>query len=383
MREATIDSVRARFTALNGSLIHFDGPAGTQTPDSVIEAISRYLFTTNANLGGKFETSVETDAMLAAARSAIASFLGAAPGDLTFGANMTSLNFSLSRVASRNWQAGDEVVVTRLDHDANISPWLEIAHDRGVIVKFAELDGECRIDLNHLESLISKRTRVVAFPLAANSLGTVTPVTDIAEVAHAVGALAWADAVHYAPHCPINVSALECDVVLCSPYKFFGPHLGVAWLQQEACSAWRPYKVRSHPDQPGKRHETGTQPHELICGLTAAIEYINDVGWEFIQTHERLLGQLFLRGLSATGWKLHGPPTMERRVSTFALSPPDETPAEAALRLADAGFAVSHGTSYAAEVYKHLKLPEGAVRVGIVHTNTQEEVEQLLAALPH
>ena len=380
--DVTIEAVLDRFHTLNVPLAYFDGPAGTQVPDSVLEAVSGYMLAANANVGGKFLTSMVTDDVVAAARAAASDLLGVFSDEVIFGANMTTLNFALSRTAARDWQAGDEVVATKLDHDANIAPWLELAEDKGIVVKLADLDAECRIDLDHLRSLVTERTKVVAFPMASNGVGTITPVEEIVRIAHDAGALAWVDAVHYAPHGDIEIPEVGCDVLLCSPYKFYGPHLGLAWARRDLLTGWRPYKVRPQSEAPGQRHETGTLPHELLCGFVATVEYLHGVGWGFITRHERMLGQRFLDGLPE-GWKLHGPPTMEGRVSTFALSPPDgETPEEAATRLGAAGFAVWHGDNYAVEVFKHLGLPEGAVRVGIVHTNTADQVDRLLAALP-
>jgi cysteine desulfurase family protein (TIGR01976 family) len=379
--DVTIDAVRDRYHSLNVPLAFFDGPGGTQCPDSVLQAVSGYLLTCNANRGGRFLTSMLTEEVVASARAAAADLLGASSDEVIFGANMTTLNFALSRTAARDWEAGDEIIVTRLDHDANISPWLELAADKALTVRFCGLDGECRIDLEHLRSLLSSRTRVVAFPWASNALGTVTPVKEIVELAHGAGALAWVDAVHYAPHGDIEVGEADVDVLLCSPYKFYGPHLGLAYGRRRLLESWRPYKVRPQSNAAGERHETGTLPHELLCGFIAAVEYLHGVGWGFITSHERALGQLFLDGLPA-GWTLHGPPTMSGRVSTFALSPPDERPEDAAARLGAAGFAVWHGSSYAIEVMDHLGLPDGALRIGIVHTNTADEVERLLGALP-
>jgi cysteine desulfurase family protein (TIGR01976 family) len=379
--DVTIEAVRDRFHTLNVPMAYFDGPAGTQVPDSVLEAVSGYMLAANANAGGKFLTSMVTDDVIASARAAASDLLGVMTDEVTFGANMTSLNFALTRTASRDWVAGDEVVVTKLDHDANISPWLEIAHDKGIVVKLAELDPECRIDLDHLRSLLSARTRVVAFPMASNSVGVITPYKEIVEIAHAAGALAWIDAVHAAPHMDVEIPEIGCDVLICSPYKFFGPHLGLAWVRRDLSESWRPYKVRPQVDSPGSRHETGTLPHELLCGFVACVEYLHGVGWKFISEHERKLGQRFLDGLPE-GWTLHGPPTMEGRVSTFCVSPPGESPGDAALRLGAAGFAVWDGNYYAVEVFRHLGLDDGAVRIGIVHTNTEDEVDRLLAALP-
>jgi cysteine desulfurase family protein (TIGR01976 family) len=377
----TIASVRERFAALQRPLAFFDGPGGTQVPDSVVEAIAAYLRGANANLGGTFSTSVASDELVDSARSAAAGFLGSTGDEVVFGANMTTLNFALSRTAARGWRAGDEIVVTKLDHDGNIAPWLELARDRELTVRFCELDGECRLDLDHLRSLLSERTRVVAFPLASNAVGTVTPVAEIAALAHDAGALAWVDAVHYAPHGPIDVAAASADVLLCSPYKFYGPHLGVAFARRDLLEAWRAYKVRPAPDVPaGHRHETGTLAHELLAGFVAAVEYLDSVGWDFVRDHEGALGQRFLDGLP-DGWTLHGPQAMDGRVPTFAITSSRESPGAAARRLAERGFADWHGDYYAVEVMKHLGLPAGAVRVGVVHTNTEDELDRLLGAL--
>jgi cysteine desulfurase family protein (TIGR01976 family) len=377
----TIEEVRARFSALQRPLAFFDGPGGTQVPDSVIDAIAGYLRSDNANLGGDFETSHASDALLAHARATAADFVGSTVDEVAFGANMTTLNFALSRAASRDWREGDEIVCTQLDHDGNISPWLELAHDRGFTVQLARVDDECRLDLDHLRSLVNERTRVVAYPFAANAVGTVTPVAEIAEIAHDAGALAWVDAVHYGPHGPIDVAALGADVLLCSPYKFYGPHLGLAFGRRELLESWRPYKVRPADMFPvSNRYETGTLAHELLAGFVAAVEYLDDIGWDFVLEHERELGQRFLDGLS-DGWRLHGVPTMEGRVPTFALTHPTLTPQEAATRLGDRGFAVWYGNYYAVEIMKRLGLPDGAVRIGIVHYNTAGEVDRLLAAL--
>src|SRR4051794_12707505 len=217
-RPPTIENVRERFTALHSPLAFFDGPGGTQVPDSGIQAISAYLQAANANLGGAFVTSQVSDQLVESARQAASELLGVAADEVVFGQNMTTLNFHLTRTAGRDWQSGDEIVVTKLDHDGNISPWLELAHDKGLVVRFCELDGECRLDLEHLRSLLSERTRVVAFPWASNAVGTVTPVEEVTALAHEVGALAWVDAVHYAPHRSIDLTKVPVDVLLCSPY---------------------------------------------------------------------------------------------------------------------------------------------------------------------
>ena len=377
----TAESVRARFSALRAPLAFFDGPGGTQVPDSVIEAVARYLRESNANLGGPFETSRRTDALVEHAHATAAAFLGATPDEIAFGANMTTLNFALSRAAGRDWQAGDEIVCTRLDHDGNIAPWLELARDRGLVVRLADVDDECRLDLDRLASLLSERTRVVAFPWAANAVGTVTPVTEVARLAHDAGALAWVDAVHFAPHGPIDVGEADVDVLICSAYKFYGPHLGIAFGRRELLESWRPYKVRPAPNEPlAGRYETGTQPHELLAGFVAAVDYLADVGWEFVQEHERALGTRFLAGL-AGGWRMHGIPEMEGRVPTFAMTHERLRPRQAAAALGERGFAVWHGDYYAVEIMRRLGLDDGALRVGIVHYNTADEVDRLLEAL--
>ncbi len=378
----TVEAVRARFTALQQPLAFFDGPGGTQVPDSVIDAIVDYLRHSNANTDGPFDTSRRTDALLTKARSTAADFLNATVDEVAFGANMTTLNFALTRAASREWREGDEIVCTKLDHDGNVSPWLELAHDRGFVVKFAEVDEECRLDLQHLGSLLSDRTRVVAYPWAANSVGTVTPVAEVAALAHDAGALSWVDAVHYGPHGPIDVQAADADVLVCSPYKFYGPHLGLAFGKRELLESWRPYKVRpADPFPIGHRYETGTLAHELLAGFVAAVGYLEDeVGWDFVLEHERELGQQFLDGLP-DAWRLHGISGMDGRVPTFAITHESVSPQEAATRLGEQGFAVWHGNYYAVEIMKRLGLDDGAVRIGIVHYNTADEVARLLSAL--
>jgi cysteine desulfurase family protein (TIGR01976 family) len=378
-----IAAVRARFSALQRELAFFDGPGGTQTPDEVIEAIAAYLRDSNANVGGFFETSRRTDGVITAAREAAGRFLGCSAEDVAFGANMTTLNFALTRAAAREWRAGDEVVVTRLDHDANVSPWLELAHDLGIVVRIADIHDDGTLDLDDLAAQLSERTRVVAFPWASNAVGTLVDVARVAELAHEAGALAWVDAVHYAPHGPIDVAAAGADVLICSPYKFYGPHLGLAYARPELLERWRPYKVRPAANEPlGHRYETGTLAHELLAGFVAAVDYIESIGWDAIVAHERELGARFLADLP-DGCTLYGPPTMEGRVPTFAFRVENVTPDEVAERLAERGIAVWHGNYYALEAIKRFELEDsgGTVRAGIVHYNTAEEVDRLLAAL--
>ena len=376
-----VAAVRARFPSLASGLAFFDGPGGTQVPLEVIEAIALYLRESNANTGGFFGRSRKTDAVLADARLAAGELLSCSPDEVGFGPNMTTLNFRLTRTLARELSAGDEIVVTRLDHDANVSPWLELARDLDLVVRFADVDDDTTLDLDGLERLLGPRTRVVAFPWASNAVGTLQDVARIAELAHSAGALAWVDAVHYAPHGPIDVAAAGVDVLFCSPYKFFGPHLGLAFARSELLAGWRPYKVRPAPEEPlGQRFETGTQQHELLAGFVACVDFVRSVGWDAIAPHERRLGERFLAGLP-DACTLHGLPTMEGRVPTFALSIAGVGPREAATRLGERGFAVWHGNYYAVEIMERLGLPEGAVRVGFVHYNTDEEVDRLLAAL--
>ena len=377
-----VAAVRARFTALDRPTAFFDGPGGTQIPDSVIEAMAAYLRDSNANLGGPFATSRASDAVVVAAREATARFLGCSPAEVGFGQNMTTLNFALSRALARDLRGGDEVVVPRLDHDANISPWLEVARDLDLVVRFADVRGdECALDMDDLERQLSERTRVVAFPWASNAVGTITDVGRIVELAHAAGALAWVDAVHYAPHGPMDVVEAGVDVLLCSPYKFFGPHLGVFYGRSDVLERLRAYKVRPAPSEPvAHRFETGTLAHEALAGLVAALAYVDSVGWDAIVTYERELGQRFLDALPEA-ITLYGIRGMEGRTPTFALTVPGRSPFQAASLLAEKDIAVWSGNYYAVEVMERLGLPDGAVRVGFVHYNTADEVDRLLAEL--
>jgi cysteine desulfurase family protein (TIGR01976 family) len=364
-----IEAVRAQFSALQRPFIFLDGPAGTQVPDAVIDAITGYLRESNANVGGAFETSRRTGDLIDNARGAAARFLSCSESETIFGPSMTNLNFMLTRTVGRELREGDEVVVTRLDHDANVAPWLELAYDLDIHVRFADYD------LSDLEEQLSERTRVVAFPWASNALGTLADAERICGLAHDAGALAWVDAVHYAPHGPIDVGAIGADVLVCSPYKFYGPHLGLAFVRRELLDRWRPYKVRPAPG-----YETGTMQHELLAGFVAAVEYVESLGWDAITAHERELGQRFLEGLPADV-RLYGLPTMDGRVPTFAITLEHKSPAEVAEHLAERGIFVWHGDYYAVEVMRRLRLPDGAVRVGIVHYNTADEIDRLLGEL--
>jgi cysteine desulfurase family protein (TIGR01976 family) len=376
-----VAAVRARYSALDRPLAFFDGPGGTQCPDEVIDAIAGYLQESNANIGAPYETSRRTDELVVHARERAASFLGCSTEEVAVGPSMTALNFLLTRAFARTLRAGEEVVVTTLDHDANVAPWLELAHDLGIVVRVAGVTEDLEVDYDDLARQVSERTRVVAFPVAANSVGTAPDVRRIVALAHQVGALAWADAVHYAPHGPIDVAAWDVDILICSPYKFFGPHLGLAFGKRELLESWRPYKVRPAADEPvGHRFELGTLPHELLAGFVAAVDYLDSIGWDALQAHERTLGERFLEGLPDRV-ELYGLRTMAGRVPTFCFNVPDRSPEEVASLLARRDLAVWHGNYYALEIMRYLGLPDGAVRAGIVHYNTEDEVDRLLAAL--
>ena len=379
-----ITAVRARFTALQRRLAFFDGPGGTQCPDEVIDAIANYLRHDNANVGAPYETSRHTSELVDLAHEKAGSFLGCSGDEVAFGQSMTSLNFLLTRALARELAAGDEVLVTKLDHDGNVAPWLALQEDLGIVVRWVEINDDLSLDYDSLASQLSDRTRVVAFPIAANSVGTAPDVRRIVELAHSVGALAWADAVHYGPHGPIDVTDWDVDVLLCSPYKFFGPHMGMAYGKKDLLASWRPYKVRPAADEPvGHRYELGTCQHELLAGFVAAVDYIDSIGWDAMLAHERALGQRFLDGL-ADGVDLYGLPTMEGRVPTFCFNVPGRTSEEVATHLADNHeVAVWWGNYYALETMRRLGLDEwmGAVRAGFVHYNTEEEVDRLLAGV--
>jgi cysteine desulfurase family protein (TIGR01976 family) len=376
-----IGAVRARFSALDRRLAFFDGPGGTQCPDEVIDAISRYLREDNANVGAPYETSMRTVELVDHAHETAGRFLGCSPGETAFGQSMTSLNFLLTRAFGRTLRPGDEIVHTALDHDANVSPWLEIAHDMDITVRVAGLTEDLELDYTDLENQLSDRTRVVAFPVAANSVGTAPDVRRVVDLAHSAGALAWADAVHYAPHGPIDVAEWGVDVLICSPYKYYGPHMGLAFGKRELLESWRAYKVRPAANEPvGHRFEHGTAQHELLAGFVAAVEYVGSLGWDAILGHERALGAKFLAQLPENV-ELYGLPVMDGRVPTFCFNVAGRSPEAVAKSLADREVAVWHGDYYAVETMKHLGLADGAVRAGIVHYNTEDEVDRLLEGL--
>lgn len=407
MTNLPIDWIRAQFPALalevNGHpAAYFDGPGGTQVPQSVIDAIGNCLIGSNANSHGAFLTSQRTDEVLKEAHKAVADLLGCEAREVVFGANMTSLTFAMSRAIGRELKEGDEIVLTALDHDANFSPWKAL-EERGVTVHVAEFRrSDCTLEINGLLSLINERTKLVAIGYASNSVGTVNPVKQVIDAAHAVGALAFVDAVHYAPHGPIDVKGLDCDFLACSAYKFFGPHQGLLYGKAEHLQRLQPYKVRPADNRIPHRWETGTQNHEAMAGVTAAINYLAEVGercgasgsrrtkllsaMAAIQESERELGQRLIEGLLAIpGLEFYGirePERFGQRTPTVSIRLAGETPQQSASRAAAEGLFVWDGNYYALNWSERLGLePNGAVRIGLAHYNTTEEVDRLLACL--
>ena len=432
-----ITYVRAQFPALaqtvNGHpAVFLDGPGGTQVPQRVIDAISGYLRRDNANTGGAYATSRNTDAMIAEARSAMADFLNCAADEIVFGPNMTTLTYAMSRAIGRDLGPGDEILVTRLDHDANVSPWLAL-EEKGVTIRWAEIHEEnCTLDLADLASKINERTKLVAVGYASNAVGTINPVKTIVRLAHAAGALAYVDAVHYGPHGLIDVAALDCDFLVCSTYKFFGPHMGVLFGKREHLQRLRPYKVRPLTDAIPNRWEWGTLNHECIAGIAACVDYLADLGrhaltdvgiapgcpssearpsatsdrraaiiaaFEAIHHYEHGLMNRLIIGLQQIPQiKIYGitdPAGFKERCPTLALrvvnqsanqtanQSADQTPLALATKLGDRGFFTWDGNYYALNLTERLDVEKsgGFLRIGIVHYNTVEEVDRLLAAL--
>lgn len=378
-----VGAIRRRFSSLQTGFAFFDAPGGSQVPDEVGEAIARALREASANLGAVYETSLRVKDILERAEEGAATLLGCAPHEVIFGANMTSLNFTLSRTAGRGFRAGDEILVSSLDHDGGVAPWLELAHDKDLVVRHIELLDDTTLDYDDLESKLSPRTRVVAFAWASNAIGTIVDAKRVCELAHSVGALAWVDAVHYAAHEPIDVREVGADVLLCSPYKFCGPHLGIAYGREEVLESWRPYKARPAPMTPlGRRFETGTQPYELLAGFGATIAYLSSIGgFDAIVPYERDLAERFLAGISDKV-TVYGLPSMAGRVPTFLINVDGIDAAEVAERLAARGIGVwAHDSWYSLNLYRRLGYAGGAVRLGFIHYNTREEVDRLVAAL--
>lgn len=411
LNDERVRQLRGQFPALqrqHASLpaVYFDGPAGTQVSQRVIDAVSHYYAHYNANHGGSFATSRESDSMLDRAHAALADFVGASdPATIAFGQNMTSLTFALSRAVSRTWKPGDEILLTRLDHDANVTPWVMAAQDVGVRPVFVEIDPrDCTLRLDDLRSKLNERTRLVAVGAASNATGTVNPVHDICRWAREVGARTFVDDVHFAPHRLTDVAAWGCDFLACSAYKFFGPHLGVMWGRRELLEELRAYRVRPAGDELPGKWMSGTQSHESIAGSLAAVDYLADLGRSLagrtdldrrtalrgafgaIGRYEQQLIQHLLAGLGQLpDIEVRGitdPARFAERLPTVSLTHRRRSPRELAQLLGDAGFFVWHGNYYALQLTETLGLePEGMLRIGLVHYNTQDEVDRLLRHL--
>jgi len=400
---------RAQFPALaqtiNGHPATFlDGPGGTQVPQPVIDAISGYLRRNNANTAGAYATSRNTDAMIAEARRAMADFFNCDPDEVVFGPNMTTLTYAISRSIGRELHPGDEILLTHLDHDANISPWRAL-EEHGVTIRLAEINEEdCTLDMHDLTAKITERTKLVAVGYASNAVGTINHAEEVIRLAHKAGALAYIDAVHYAPHGPIDVRALDCDFLVCSTYKFFGPHMGVLYGKREHLKRLVPYKVRANTNAIPNRWEWGTLNHECIAGITACVDYLADLGrradpsastrrsallaaYKAIQQHERELMERLISGLLVIpGLKLYGihnPQRFNQRCPTVAVRIAGWTPLQLATKLGERGFFTWDGNYYALNLTERLNVEKdgGFLRIGLAHYNTTEEVERFLAAL--
>jgi cysteine desulfurase family protein (TIGR01976 family) len=412
MAKLDVRWVRAQFPALEQTVngqpaVFLDGPAGTQVPQQVIAAMREYLETSNANTYGAFATSRRSDAMLVAAHAAMADVLGCDADEIHFGPNMTTLTFALARALGRELAPGDEIVVTTLDHDANVAPWRAL-EEQGVVVRQADIRAEdCTLDLDDLRAKLTARTRVVAVGYASNAVGTINPVAEIVRLAQAAGALAFVDAVHYAPHGSIDVRALGCDFLACSPYKFFGPHTGALYGKREHLLRLRPYKVRAAPEKLPDRWEVGTLAHESLAGVLATVEYLAELGircepltaaatgrrasllaaYRAIQEHERALAAKMLAGFQAIpGLKIYGigeKTRLAERVPTFGLRLGQKTPLECARFLGERGIFTWDGNYFALNLTERLGVEEsgGLLRIGAVHYNTEEEIDRMLAAL--
>jgi cysteine desulfurase family protein (TIGR01976 family) len=393
--------------------VYFDGPAGTQVPQSVIDAMGDYLKYCNANHDGAFATSRASDVLLDEAHRAVADLLGTPLDDgadcISFGPNMTTLTFALSRAIGRTWGPGDEVVVTRLDHDANVTPWVLAARDAGATVRYASFDHkDCSLNLDELRSLINKKTKLVAVGAAANVAGTVNPIAEICNCAHDAGAHVFVDAVHYVPHARTNIAAMNCDYLACSAYKFFGPHVGMMWGRRELLEQLEAYKVRPAADTLPGKWMTGTQNHEGIAGTLAAIEYLADIGrtasrptqasgeldrrdaldaaYESIQSYERKLVTHLLAGLAQIPavkvWGITDPAQLDKRLPTVAITHASIASGQLAQQLGERAIFTWGGNCYALQFTESLGLePDGVVRIGLVHYNTIEEIDYLLEVL--
>jgi cysteine desulfurase family protein (TIGR01976 family) len=398
--------VREQFPALNlmvgrQPVVYLDGPGGTQVPNQVISAMSEYYRESNANLGGCFVTSQRTGKIVNRARAGLAELINApGPNEIIFGQNMTSLTFAFSRALSQTWKPGAEIVVTSLDHDANIAPWRFAARERGVTVKIWEFRPETgTLELDDLRPLVNERTTLIAVALASNTLGSHVDVGAVAEIAHANGAQLFVDAVHFAPHAPIDVQKIECDFLVCSAYKFFGPHIGVLWGTEEWLTKLASFKVRpASDDLPGK-WETGTQSFESISGIIGTLDYLKELGrlstgkrslgaaMRSVEEYESALSKRFLSGLEQNAkivlYGIAKSDPSRKRTPTFAIRIKGRNPAHVAQILGAEGLFVWNGHFYAIDLIERLGLADsgGVVRIGFVHYNTMEEVDRTLEAL--
>ncbi len=390
-------ALRNRFPAISasGAPAFLDGPAGTQVPEAVVEAIATALVSSASNVGGEFAASRASGRVVRDARRAAADFVGGSPSEIVFGPNMTSLTFAFSRAVANEWGSGDRIVLSQLDHDANVTPWVRAAEERGVEVRFARIDpDDVTLDLDHLESLVDARTRLVAVTACSNAFGSLVDVARVARAAHSVGALCFVDAVHLAPHQRIDAASLGVDALVCSAYKFFGPHVGILWGRRELLERLPAYRVRPAPSAPPGKFETGTPSFAMLAGVTAAIDHLASLGdgedraqrlddaFALTNTHEAGLGRRFLAGLPS-GVRVWGRPSMEGRVTTFAVSVGGRSAGEVASALGMRGINVWAGHYYAVEPMSALGLLEsgGLVRIGFVNTSILEEVDMVNDAL--
>lgn len=408
------ENVRKNFAALKRDVVFFDNPGGTQVPEQVTDRMLTYLRETNANHGGAFETSQRSDHILDESRQAMADFLNARqPSEIVFGPNMTSLTFMFSRTLGQSLDVGDEIIVTRLDHDANITPWVRIAEETGAVVHWLEFDVEdCTLRMDQFEQLLSNKTRVVAVGYASNAVGTINPVEEICARAHDMGALTYIDAVQYAPHGPIDVQTLNCDFLVVSAYKFFGPHVGALYGRLDLLKKLQANKVRPAPSEPPGKFETGTKNHEGIAGTLGALEYLAELGrtvagegvpsvdqapteyraelvraMQAIQSYERSLSEKLLDTLLGIPglrvWGLQDADSLERRVPTISFTLQGHSPRSIATFLGEHGIYTWDGNYYALAVTERLGLEEqgGMLRVGLAHYNTTQEIDRLGAVL--
>jgi cysteine desulfurase family protein (TIGR01976 family) len=389
-----VEALRSEFPALTAAQVFVDGPAGTQVPSRVINAVSDALMRSMSNVGGDFASSRRSDTTVAAARTAASDLVGGRPDEVVFGPNMTSLTFAFSRALVEEWKPGDRIVLSGLDHDANVTPWVRAAASVGVETVFGDVKDDATLDLDHMVSLIDERTRLVAVTACSNAFGSLVDVTRVTAAARQVGALTYVDAVHFAPHRFIDVNAIGCDFLVASSYKFFGPHLAVLWGRRRHLERLPAFKVRPAPDVGPARWETGTPPFELLAGFTAAVDYLASLGWggdrrgalaaafREIAEYEALLGRRFLDGLPDRV-RVVGLPTLEGRVPTFSVEVDGLSAAEVSKQLGSRRVAVWAGHYYAVEPMRRLGFLDkgGLTRIGFLHVNTESEVDAVLTAL--